>query len=77
MSDVEMENPAKMAEAKAFHEKMERAKKAKADVGKNKVSYILNGKKVIKVTVKPNGNKYREYVGNNSDPALAKLVNQK
>lgn len=60
-------NPAKAAEAKAFHEKVAKQKRSTADQGKSKVSYVAKGNKVLKQTVTPNGNKHTVYVGTTAE----------
>lgn len=64
MSDLENHpSPEKAAEAKAFHEKIAKQKKAASEASKSKVTYYAKGKKVIKQTVMPNGNKHTVYIG--------------
>lgn len=60
-------NPAKAAEAKAFHEKIAKQKKTASEAGKAKVSYVAKGNKVIKKTLMPNGNTHTVYVGTTAE----------
>jgi hypothetical protein len=51
-------SPARVAEAKLYHERQARKSEVKA---KGKESFVLTGKKVLKKTRMPNGTVYSTY----------------
>lgn len=70
--DLLVESP-KVAEAKAYHEKMDRRKKRLTSPEKMTESFFAQGNKVLKKTTMPNGNVYTVYIGTTKQCDLQKI----
>ena len=56
-------NPGRTAEASLYHERQARKRQVKTAAKESESYHLVEGGKVIKKTVMPNGNTYSVYIG--------------